>query len=256
MNNNPSFPTKLLRSLYDIGYYVEVLKHKTSKTVKFAIAVGLFFGSLSMIGHLVELNRTIDSIVRDMELHLPPFTVVNGILSNEGNTPYALNMEGLAIVVDPGSEQTGLQSGADYGFYFTKDRMFIKNGISSGQSMAYKDLLKEDFGKEELIGLISTMRLGGWLLIPLGALYGVLMIFISSMVAMFFGRVVFAFSRKPLGYRDSFVIAVHAQVITAILYLMTTIFSVQLPLFYPLCLMVMGFYYLKLARWDETEHPK
>ncbi len=254
MNNTPSFPMKLLRSLYDISYYAEVLKHKTSKAVTFALLIALFFGSLSMIRPLVEWNRTIDSIIQDIHLHLSPFTISEGVLTSTSKSPYALNMNGLAVVVDPASEETTLQAGADFGFYFTKTKMIIRNGLNKGTDITYKDFLKEDFGKEDLKGLVSTMKLGGWFLIPLGGLYGIVMVFISATITMFFGRVVYAFSRKALSYRDSFVVAIHAQVLTAILYLLSSIFLVTMPLFYPLCLMMMGLYYINLARWEDADH--
>lgn len=254
MNNTPSFPMKLLRSLYDISYYAEVLRQKTSKAVKFGILVALFFGSLSMIRPLVEWNRTIDNIIQDIHLHLSPFTISEGILTSTSKAPYALNMKGLAIVVDPGSEETALQAGADFGFYFTKNKMIIRNGMNSGTAIAYKDFLKESFGKEELKGLVSTMKIGGWVLIPLGGLYGIVMLFISASITMFFGRVVYAFSRKPLSYRDSFVIAIHTQVVAGTFFLLSSIFLVELPLFYPLCILLMSLYYLNLARWEDMDH--
>lgn len=253
MNNTQSFPEKLFRSLHDISYYVEVLKQKTSRAVKYGILVALFFGSLSMIQPLVEWNRTIDQILADMELHLPSFTITKGILTSTSDVPYALNMEGLAIVVDPRSEVTPLQADAGFGFYLTKNKMVIRNGMNSGQSMAYSDFLKESFGKDDLKALVSTMRLGGLLMIPLGALYGILLLFLSSAITMFYGRVVYAFSRKVISFRDSFVVAIYAQVITGVLYLMSSIFLLDLPLLYPLCLILMGFYYMKLSRWDERE---
>lgn len=251
MNNTQSFPVKLYRSLYDISYYVEVLKQKTSKAVKFGILIALFFGSLSMIRPLVEWNRTIDQILLDMQLHLAPFTISKGVLTSTEEAPYALNMEGLAIVVDPSSTETTLQTDAAFGFYLTKDRMVIRNGIGTGKSMAYQEFLKESFGKDDLSALISTMRLGGIVLIPLGALYGIVMLFLSAGITMFFGRVVYAFSRKAISYRDSFVVAIHTQVLTGVLYLMSSIFMVELSLFYPLCLMLMGLYYLNLSKWED-----
>lgn len=254
MNNTQSFPEKLFRSLYDISYYVEVLKQKTSKAIKFGILVALFFGSLSMIRPLVEWDRTIDQILVDMDLHLSPFTITKGILTSTSELPYALNMEGLAIVVDPRSEETDLQSDAGFGFYLTKNKMIIKNGIGAEKSLGYQEILKESFGKEDLKALVSTMRFGGWFLVPLGALYGILMLFLSAAITMFFGQVVYAFSRKNITYRDSFVVAIYAQVLTGVLFLLTSVFLLDLTLFYPLCLMVMGLYYLKLSRWDETEH--
>lgn len=254
MNNSPLFPMKLYRSLYDVSYYVEVLKQKTSKAVKFGIVAALFFGSLTMIRPLVEWNRTIDQILTDMELHLAPFTISEGVLTSTSGTPYALNIEGLAIVVDPLAADTALQSDAELGFFFTQNKMIIRNGLNSGQSMAYKDLLKDSFGKEELKALVSTMRLGGLALIPLGALYGVLMLFLSAGITMFFGRVVYAFSRKAITYRDSFVVAIYAQVLAGTLFLLSGIFLLELPLFYPLCLLLMGFYYLNLSRWEDMEH--
>jgi len=254
VNNKQSFPVKLYRSLYDIGYYAESLKQKTSQAIKFGILIALFFGSLSMIRPLVDWNRTIDQIMLDMQLRLPAFTISNGILSSTSQTPYALNMEGLAVVVDPRSSETTLQPDATFGFYLTKDQMIIKNGMGAPKSLTYQEFLKESFNKEDLKALVSTMRYGGWFLVPLGALYGILMLFLSAAMTMFFGRVVYAFSRKNITHRDSFVVAIHAQVLTGVLYLMTSIFLVELPLFYPLCLMLMGLYYLNLSRWDETEH--
>lgn len=254
MTNKQSFPVKLFRSLYDIGYYVEVLRQKTSKAVKYGILVALFFGSLSMIQPLVEWNRTIDQILVDMELHLPPFTITKGNLVSTSDVPYALNMEGLAIVVDPRGEVTPLQAEAGFGFYLTKNKMIVKNGINSGQNLYYQDFLKESFGKEDLKLLVSTMRFGGWLMIPIGALYGVLLLFLSASITMFYGRVVYAFSRKVISYRDSFVVAIYAQVLTGTVFLMTSIFLLDLPLLYPMCLILMGFYYLNLSRWDEKAH--
>lgn len=253
MNNKQSFPVKLYRSLYDITYYVEVLKEKTSKAIKFGILIALFFGSLSMVRPLVEWNRTIDQILVDMDLHLAPFAISEGILTSTSKDPYALNMEGLAIVVDPNSTETTLQPDASFGFYLTKDKMVIRNGLGSGNSMAYGEFLKESFGKEDLKTLISTMRLGGLVLMPLGALYGIVMLFLSAAITLLFGRVVYAFSRKAISYRDSFVVAIHAQVITGVLFLLTSIFMLELSLFYPLCLMLMGLYYLNLSRWEDME---
>lgn len=254
MNNNLSFPMKLYRALYDVGFYVEALKEKTGKAIRFAILLGLFFGSLSMIPSVVEINRTIDSIILDMENRLPAFTIQEGVLVSSSDAPYALNMAGLAVVVDPRASETGLQADADFGFYFTKDRMSIRNAISKTAPIKYANLVRDAFGKEELVALIATMKLGGWLLIPLGGIYGIVMIFISAGLTTFFGRVVYAFSRKVISYRDSFVVAVYAQVITATLFLISAVFMMALPLFYPLCLMLMGMYYLRLSRWDETEH--
>lgn len=254
MNNKQSFPVKLYRSLYDISFYAEALKQKTAKAVKFGILLALFFGSLAMIRPLVDWNRTIDQIMLDMELHLPAFTISNGVLSSTSATPYALNMGGLAVVVDPRGSETALQPDATFGFYLTKDRMIIKNGMGVPKAMAYQEFLKESFSKEDLKALVSTMRYGGWFLIPLGALYGILILFLSAALTMFFGRVVYAVSRKNITHRDSFVVAIHAQVLTGVLYLLTSIFLVELPLFYPLCLMLMGLYYVNLSRWDETEH--
>lgn len=254
MNKTLSFPEKLFRSLYDISYYTEVLKQKTSKAVKFGILVALFFGSLAMIRPLVEWNRTIDQILLDMELHLPEFTISEGVLKSTSQAPYALNMEGLAIVVDPRAEETVLQSEAGFGFYLTQNKMIIRNGMGSGQAMAYKDLLKESFGKPDLKALVSTMRFGGLILIPLGAVYGILLLFLSASITMFFGRVVYGIARKPITYRDSFVVGIYAQVLSGTLFLMTSVFLVELPMLYPLCLMMMGLYYYRLSRWDEMEH--
>lgn len=256
MNNKQSFPVRLYRSLYDISFYVEALKRKTSQSVKFGILIALFFGSLAMIRPLVEWNRTIDQIIQDMQLHLPAFTITEGVLTSTSDTPYALNMEGLAVVVDPRGPVTTLQPEATFGFYLTQNQMIIKNGIGTAKTMNYQELFKESFGKEDLKGLVSTMRFGGWFLVPLGGVYGILILFLSASMTMFFGRVVYAFSRKVITYRDSFVVAIHAQVLTGALYLMTTVLQVEVPLFYPLCLMLMGLYYLNLSRWEDADHTK
>ena len=155
---------KLYRALYDVGFYVEALKEKTGKAIRFAILLGLFFGSLSMIPSVVEINRTIDSIILDMENRLPAFTIQEGVLVSSSDAPYALNMAGLAVVVDPRASETGLQADADFGFYFTKDRMSIRNAISKTAPIKYANLVRDAFGKEELVALIATMKLGGWLL--------------------------------------------------------------------------------------------
>ncbi len=254
MNSTLSFPQKLFKSLFDIRYYAEVLKQKTSKAVKFGIVAALFFGSLSMIQPLVEWNRTIDQIVTDMQLHLAPFTVSKGVLSSTSGTPYALNMAGLAIVVDPRTDETALQSDAGFGFYLTKSKITIKNGLNVGKSQGYKELLKESFNKEDLIAVISTMRYVGWILIPLGALYGIVMLFFSAALTMFFGRVVYALSRKTITHRDSFVVAIYAQVFAGTLYLMATLSQLEITYLYPMCMMVMGLYYFRLSRLDEQDH--
>lgn len=256
MNSTQSFPKKLFRSLFDIGYYKEVLKQKTSKAVKFGIVAALFFGSLSMIQPLVEWNRTIDQIVQDMQVHLSPFTVDKGELVSASGTPYALNMAGLAIVVDPRSVDTPLQSDAAFGFYLTKDRVTIKNVLNVGESQSYKELVEDSFGKDDLIAAISTMRYVGWSLIPLGALYGVVLLFFSAVLTMFFGRVVFAISGKTITHRESFVVGIYTQVVAGTLFLLAGILQLEITYLYPLCLMVMGLYYFKLSRWDDQEHER
>lgn len=254
MNNQLSFPEKLLRCLYDMAFYNGVLKEKTSRAVKFGILVALFFGSLAMVRPLVEWSRTIDLIVQDMEVHLAEFTIENGVLVSESQTPYALNMDGLAIVVDPTGEETALQAGAGFGFYLTQTRMIVRNGLNREQGLTYDGLLKESFGKEDLQTLIGTMKLGGLALIPLGALYGIPMLFLSAAVTMFFGRLLFAIARKPISYRDSFVIAIHTQVLGGTLLLISTVMLLDMPLFYPVSLMLMGLTYSRLAQWQDQDH--
>jgi len=188
-----------------------------------------------------------------MQLHLAPFTITKGVLTSTSETPYALNMEGLAIVVDPRGEETALQTGAAFGFYLTKNKMTVKNGLNSGKSMLYQEMFKESFGKDDLKALVSTMKFGGWFLVPIGALYGILLFFLSASITMFFGRVVYAVTRKAITYRDSFVIAIHTQILSGVFFLISSIFMLEIPMLYPLCLLMMGFYYLKLSRLDDAE---
>lgn len=255
MNNPMTFPGKLLHSLYDMTFYKEALQEKTARAVRFGILTALFFGSLMMIRPMVEWSRTVDLIIADMEIHLAEFTIQNGVLTSTSDKPYALNMDGLAIVVDPTGVDTALQSSAGMGFYLTKTRMIVRNGMGPQQGMAYSDLLKDSFTKEDLKLLVDAMKLGGLALIPLGAVYGIPVLFLSAGVTMFFGRVLNAVARKRISYRDSFVIGIYAQVLAGTLMLFSSVFLVQLPLFYPVTLMLMGLYYAKLARTEDQEKP-
>lgn len=253
MNSKLSFPEKLLKCLYDIGYYAEVLKKSTGYTIKFGIMMALFFGSLTMIRPMTEFSRTIDAILQDMDARLKVFTIEDGVMNSTSEAPYALNMQGLAVVVDPSAEETSLQQDAEFGFYLTKTKLVVRSGFGNGQSMLYKDLINKNFGKEELKGLIDALRIGGWVLIPLGALYGVIVLFFSATVTMFYGRLVYAFARKPISYRDSFVVAVHAQALSGFIMLLTSALLINIPYLFPLCLFMMGMYYIRLSRWDNPQ---
>lgn len=255
MNNTPSFPVKLLRCLYDIRYYSEVLKHKTSKAVKFAILLGLFFGTLTMIRPLVDMERSINMVIADMERSHASFSISEGVMTSSSQKPYMINKDNYAIVVDPGDDKADMQPESPMVIYFSKSKVSIRNELGNETAFSYKSLLSDTKEKVDLALVLSSMSFVSWLvLIPMGGLYGIVMVFMSASITMFFGRVVYAFSRKPISYRDSFVIAVHAQVLTATLFLLSSIFRVAMPLFYPLCLMMMGMYFLNLARLDNMDH--
>ncbi len=255
-------------SLLNKEFYQNLIKHEQSTGFSYLFKLALlsaFVVCIYMICFLYFLNID-DKIKNQITQILPPDLVLtidkNGELSVNKPVPYVIPTPDFLIeegnkgkerknfiTINPEKDPTSVEFKTyDTMIFVSKDRFFVEREID-GEIRSYplKDWSGVTISRAEVLSVFDTLYKRGWVIILFGMIpFTMVYMFISFLISVISGFILFLFFRKSLTYKKALLVAIHAFTISFLFNILITIFKPGQSFFWVqvLITVIVGYYFI------------